>query len=390
MTDATIALTITEPTDALPRATMSPSSAHRWMRCPASATFGALFQQAESDHAAEGTLAHKRASEELAAFLLNDEGPVTPVEAEWMPYIQQYVEYCARLASDAVSAAVEQPVTIGHLTGEMIDGAPARGTADFIAISEGGTLHIADLKFGTGVLVHAANGGEPNAQLGMYALGALYELGSIFDIREVQLHVVQPRRDHVSTATFSLEQMQAFGEKVRAAARRVVENPAQFNPSPGACRWCPGRSHCAARANLARSMVAQDFATVATADLPPLLEQLDNIRRWCDDIEARAMRELREGKDLGGWKLVEGRGTTKWAPEAEQRLPELLGDDAWRIERRLITVTEAARRLGKKELQGITVRVPGAPKLAPASDPRPPLRLDAASDFTIEQPNEEE
>lgn len=67
------------------------------------------------------------------------------------------------------------------------------GTADALIIADG-TLHIIDLKYGSGIEVSA----EDNPQLKCYGLGALDQFGDLYDIDEVRLTIYQPRRQNVS------------------------------------------------------------------------------------------------------------------------------------------------------------------------------------------------
>lgn len=58
------------------------------------------------------------------------------------------------------------------------------GTADALIIADG-TLHIIDLKYGSGIEVSA----EDNPQLKCYGLGALDQFGDLYDIDEVRLTI---------------------------------------------------------------------------------------------------------------------------------------------------------------------------------------------------------
>lgn len=374
-------------------ARLSPSSAHRWMRCPGSVAFAEQFKQQTTGASDEGTLAHERAAQELEARIFGRELQLCEVPDDWLPHIHNYVGYCLGLSEDAEWVAVEHRVPIGHLTGEYApDGALATGTADFITLTYG-VLHVCDFKFGKGDLVFASENEDGvrllNPQLAMYASGAMYELGYL-GVEKVVLHVCQPRRDHIDIVEVSLDGMAEFEELVRKAVDNVRERPHAYYPSPKACRWCPGRAFCSARKSMVDSMISADFNKLWPHELAEALKQVPNVRQWCDDVEAGAVGLLLRGDKVPGYKLVEGRATRRWRVEAEHELPAVLGDDAWRVERKLITIGDAEARLGKGHelIERLTIKPQGAPQLAPESDPRPALRLDASADFQPEH-NEE-
>lgn len=374
-------------------AKLSPSSAHRWMRCPGSVLFAETFPNVQSHYAAEGSQAHERAAQELIMRLENRDQSVTPVPQEWIPFIEEYVQYCASIVENSVDPyyQIEAQVPIGEITGEYDLGVPVTGTADFICRT-GEELHVVDLKFGEGDLVHAFSDGSPNPQLALYALGALELLHVIGPPSKIHLHIVQPRRQHVSKASLSLEELRLFERRVIAAAECVWEGPTEYNPSIEACKYCPGKGHCKARADFLTSLAAVEMNTLAPSELSSYLAQVANIRAWCDDIEDRARRELMQGSTIPGFKLVEGRSTRRWTPEAETELPKLLGDQAWKIEKSLIGVIEAEKRLGKgsEDIARLTTRAPGPPKVVPESDPRPPAKLGPENEFETVKPSKTE
>ena len=79
---------------------------------------------------------------------------------------------------------------------------PNFGTADFVIVADD-VMTIIDFKYGLGVLVEAEN----NSQMRMYALGALNLFESLYEIKKVRMIIFQPRRDNISIAEISTEEL---------------------------------------------------------------------------------------------------------------------------------------------------------------------------------------
>lgn len=155
-------------------ATLSPSSAERWMACPGSVALCEGKEDKGSSYASEGTAAH-----ELAEKILR--GNLSPAEAKGLvgltaengvvftdDMLRDVLKYTEQI-HDLVRGTggilhVEQRLPIGQWTDEP----DAHGTSDAVIVA-GDELIVADLKFGMGVEVSA----ESNPQLMIYALAAL-------------------------------------------------------------------------------------------------------------------------------------------------------------------------------------------------------------------------
>jgi len=189
---------------------------------------------------------------------------------------------------------------------------------------------------------------DPNDQLAMYADGALREFGWMSDFKRVRMIIVQPAIGHVSEFAYSVEQHNAFIERVRQDAERTRTNPT-FNATPDNCYFCAGRFDCAARNERAMTIAASAFEdpdaltqTVAQAPadrkLGTLYSQLPFIERWAEDIRTRVRETLEAGhpvvRDDGlAYGLEAGReGPRQWADDkvAEELLSKMrLGDDMY-------------------------------------------------------------
>ena len=201
-------------------ALLSPSSAHRWLACPASVGASQGIPDTSSVHAAEGSAAH-----ELAAQCLGDTLPMEPAPlvgqqasngvtftAEMAGYVGDYVEFVRGWARGG-ALMVEQALDLAAITGE----AGAQGTADAVIVA-GSRLHVIDLKYGRGVRVDA----ERNPQLILYALAALDTLDPLGEVTDVMLTIHQPRLEHVSSWEATADELRALLPRIRAAAHRAL------------------------------------------------------------------------------------------------------------------------------------------------------------------------
>ncbi|OCA57281.1 hypothetical protein AA93_10805 [Xylella fastidiosa subsp. pauca 11399] len=397
-------------------AMLSPSSAHRWLHCPASVPLTRTCQDDASPFADEGTVAHTVAADALrtgsdASAYVGERheinGRTWEVTAEMAASVQEYVDYVRAIAGVRL---VEQPLHIASITGEQ----GAQGTADVVILA-GDALTIVDLKYGKGVKVFA----EGNEQLQLYALAALSEFGWVEDFQQVRLVIVQPRLGHADEWVRTLPEMEDFKQRVKRSATRCMEAighytnvgelPSEyFGPAETPCRFCKAKASCPALATHVLTTVADDFVDLTQPVAPQLshaaLRTFDNttlaslfgatalIESWCKSIRDRAAAELLSGQPVPGYKLVQGRqGPRRWVDEtaAEDALIQMRIGVAHLHDVSLISPTSAEKLhqagiIGESQwtqLQPLIHRMPGAPVVVPTSDQRPPLALQDATDF---------
>lgn len=321
-----------------------PSSAHRWMRCPRSLIAGHLAGDNPSYYAAEGSIAHWLAED----WLLNGnpyrhlgsvhekDGFEVEVTEEMISYVEEYVSLVSTMPGNHY---VEVKVDLSKYTP-----VPSFGTSDHISASPG-VLRVKDLKYGK-VWVDA----EDNEQGQAYALGAFEELDWLYDFQEIEIQIVQPRRDNYDTWAISRADLLAFGERYREAAHKAWDPEAPYNPDPIACEYCPARFTCPALAAVKVKIAAASFddledtemspgqavavieqEMVSTPRLPAFnevpVERLAQIYEWRPILEKYfremydyLLKKLEMDVDVPGQKLGYGRaGNRKWTDEKAAR-----------------------------------------------------------------------
>lgn len=389
-------------------AVLSPSSAERWISCPASVQLSAKYKREESESAfaREGTAAHalaeiygRHAFGQLSAEDKDDAvsrwaeefadvfaGSAPSDKDEMFETAEDYVLVIQNLASRYDNAQV-------FFEERFPTGVPQSwGTSDAVIVAPD-AVHIVDLKYGKGVQVPA----EGNPQLRLYALGALDTYGDLLgDTETVAWTVYQPRINNVATAFSTPEEIRGWRSEVVIPAARLALGPvekAPFGPSESACRWCPLAGACRARAEYIAEL---DFGRAPDllddAEIAEALPRLKDIQRWTESVEREALqRAYSEGRTLPGHKVVlrGGRRIVKDQAHAIQRLIDA-GYNAEQVATmRLAGVTALDKLLGepieKTEVLGSLVsRTEGRPAVVPESDPGVPVTAEsrAAEDFS--------
>ena len=381
-------------------ARLSASAAARWINCPGSIKLAEDLdlKSTSSPYADEGTLAHAVAEYKVSG---STSGPAYKKELRkwekseyWCGEMDEATDfyrdevfsiYMSLLQKDPKTIQmVEQKVDLGEWIPEGF------GTSDAVVIGNH-EIHIIDLKYGKGVKVDAHN----NPQLRLYGLGTVALFKDLYEFSEVHLHIIQPRLDHISHEFMPVSELEHWGEAIVKPAAKEAYEGSERQKCGDWCKFCPAKAVCRKRAEENLELARMDFkkpAYLTEEEIGEVLAQMDALTSWVKDVSEYALQRALEGKHFEGWKLVEGRSNRKYADEDKvvEKLTKEGYDEAMLYSKKLLTITEMEKLIGKKKFsellegkEGLVIKPEGKPVLVPASDKREELNTAkaAADDF---------
>lgn len=370
---------------------LQPSAAYRWLYCVAAPAWEAKAVKENpalarpSKYAEEGTLAHSVAEQALNLMfkehmepeeiipLIEDETLREPIGVYLNAIRDTYFE-------EPEAYSIEAPVKLDMITGVE----NTRGTAD-CWLTSAGELHVFDYKHGVGYLVKA----EANPQIMIYALGILSD-PDLCDVKTIHLHIVQPRRDNVSTWSVSREELFSYAPDYRisgVSAKEIADNGAEnaealdYAPDEDRCAWCKARTICPAfNGKINESGVPVKLPLPSDAEaMSKSLRIAPMLKLWIKAVEEEARRMMLDGLVIPGFKLVEGNlGKRCWADEkeVEAALKTFKLKESERYVKSVISPTQAEKLkkagiIGRRQwasLEELIVRKRGEPRVVKAED----------------------
>lgn len=370
-------------------ALLGASKASQWLNCPPSARLQDSIPESRSAFAEQGTAAHEYAEMMLSDRLLSDI-PLTELidkfrkvdplyDAEMEGAVGWYVDIVEERYMEAKARSVDAVLLLEERL-DFSEWVPdGFGTGDVLIISDG-VLEVIDLKYGKGVPVSA----EGNSQMKLYALGAWTSFNYLYDIKTVNMTIVQPRLDSVSTDSMGVEELLVWAENtVKPAAALADKGDGDFK-SGEHCRFCKVKGNCRARSDENMKLIAYEFkdpALLSLDEIGPILTIAENLQAWAKDVQAYAFEQAKSGLTIPGWKLVEGRSVRsiqdKEAALRTLSLMKSISVDKYLKPHELLGIGELEKRIGKKQLNeligGLIVKPPGKPVLVVETDRRSPL-----------------
>jgi len=354
---------------------LRPSSASRWIACPASAKLSTLVPYQEAGEAAKiGTAIHALAE---TCFQL-DTDPMKFV-GQVVEGITMTEENC-EFALEHLQAIWAVQDELGHVKVEQLfklydtPQFSLQGTADVVGISKD-KLIIADLKTGRGYV------DADSEQMKIYALGALMHSDQM--PTEVEFQIVQPHHGEKRSHRMSVDELGVWETEVLLPAiNDAVSDKPTFSPSESACQWCPAKHICPAQKEqfdivaalpditvMPKEDIYQVMLSLTPDQIGAILDRAPMVEKFIDAVKEHATKQMEDGAVVPGWQLQPKRASRKWidSTAARQALTDAGLTDSQIFETELISPTQAEKLLAKDQrviLDALTAKVSSGLTLA--------------------------
>lgn len=359
---------------------ISPSNFERRMLCPGSMEAEKDLPYKTSVHAEIGTMLHDRVNKMITVGGREWIEGVTEEQRIALVKAASYYNDLKNTCFEVVKEIHEETFSLKFLMDGM------QGTADSVLIlydedTNRCHIHVIDYKFGVGVPVKAHN----NYQLMLYALGVYMhpEINNIvrykcnlgsnqqpFRFTTAHLHIVQPYLEN-SKWLLTPEELTSLitGSRMQLIKQAIVnanEPDAVRIPSTKACQFCRAKPTCPALNSMLpavdksgdKNLIEAKVRLLTDDEIASIYERKDLINMYLKSIEEYIKERLSTGK-FANYELRPKLSNRKWSVEAEEYLAGRLGDKAYEVTKKLITIGKAEKILGKDAIKGLTVRTEG-------------------------------
>lgn len=393
---------------------LSASGSSMWMNCTPSARKNEHLPDKTSSYAMEGTLAHELAEIELKKHfglinifeyknrlavieddeLYNDEMPEF-VDVYVTHCIEEYNHFKANYRH--VEISIEEKIDLTEYIPEGF------GANDFVIIADGligdglivdgaqtmaqSIIVVIDLKYGRGITVSAID----NSQLKLYGLGSVYKHRLSYNMSEVKLTIVMPRKYSVSSFIITVDDLENWANtEVKTKAAIAYKGEGELNPGHW-CKFCKFKPQCRAIYNQNLEIMKNDFGDpdqLTEAEIKEVFERKEQIVSWLNSIDALVMDKLLSKQPFEGYKLVKGRSVRKINDAvslAETLETKGFKKDEFMAEPKILGITALEKLVGKKvfetEYNSFVSKTEPKPTVASSDDKRDSFFSSAENDF---------
>lgn len=405
-------------------ANLSPSKRHRWGLCPGSIREEAKYPDDRSGPAAiDGTHSHTLLEfclsedvepETLVSATMQDDDGTFIVDIERAQRVKVATDYVKQRRAEQLSAVIAEHRVNPQ---RLIARDDMSGTVD-IQIYGTDVLEIVDYKDGMGAVQ-----AEGNAQLELYAVGALANADEPYPWKRVRMTIIQPKMalrglPAITSHEVDISEILAIVDRLVIEGAAVDAPDAPLVPGESQCKFCKAKGSCAALASnvmkeigimfqptvmsldVAQQSADKDPSTMDDAQILQIMEAAPLMRQLLEGVETEALRRLKSGQAITGLKLVNGRGSRAWALQDDEIAEKLVKmgipkgsvyetklvspakaeNLTW--EKRDGTKVQLTERQLKRMEQEYVVKMAGKLTVATESDSRPAVVMNAAPLFS--------
>ena len=405
-------------------ANLSPSKRHRWGSCPGSIREEAKYPEDRSGPAAiDGTHTHTMLEfclsgpwepEELVGQTMQDNDGKFLIDDDRAERVRIAVDYVKQRVVEQPGCKViaEQRINPKRLIARN----DMSGTVD-IQIHGTDVLEIVDYKDGMGAVQ-----AEGNAQLELYAVGALADVGEPYPWKRVRMTIIQPKmalrgQPAITSHEVDISEILAIVDRLVIEGAAVDAPDAPLVPGESQCKFCKAKGSCAALASnvmkeigimfqpvmsldVAQQSADKDPSTMDDGQILSIMEAAPLMRQLLEGVENEALRRLQSGQAITGLKLVNGRGSRAWALQDDEIAEKLIKmgipkgsvyetklvspakAEKLTWEKRDGTKVQLTERQLKRMEQEYVVKMAGKLAVATESDSRPAVVMNAAPLFS--------
>jgi len=351
--------------------------------------------------------------EELVGQTMQDDDGTFIVDAERAERVKIATDYVKQRVAEQPGCKViaEQRVNPNRLIARD----DMSGTVD-IQIHGTDVLEIVDYKDGMGAVQ-----AEGNAQLELYAVGALADVGEPYPWKRVRMTIIQPKMalrglPAITSHEVDISEILAIVDRLVIEGAAVDAPDAPLVPGESQCKFCKAKGSCAALASnvmkeigimfqptvldVAQQSADKDPSTMDDGQILSIMEAAPLMRQLLEGVEKEALRRLQSGQAITGLKLVNGRGSRAWALQDDEIAEKLIKmgipkgavyetklvspakAEKLTWEKRDGTKVQLTERQLKRMEQEYVVKMAGKLAVATESDSRPAVVMNAAPLFS--------
>lgn len=352
------------------------SGAHRWLNCEGSIALSeGLPAEESSPYAKKGTLQHEVNKKAVTQFL---DYKITGIGG--VQYAVEDDDSCEFEAQEAIRLAtlytkfIWENVLQQAVTGKAY-GAEEKvvldakldlwGSTDFWA------CYINDKAWRTGVIVDYKNGHfvvaiKNNPQLMLYAAAFRAEMkahGKDLDV--VRTVIIQPNAECEAyrECSYTAKQLDTFVAKIYKKVNSIVTAKAPKFKVGDWCTFCPAMALCEAYKKdldsknllpILKDKVLPDVQRLSDKVLSTIALHSGELEDFISAIKAHIISRHVQGAPVAGCKVVEKGGKRSWIKNEELIADKLKAKGLEPYRMKLITITEAKKKLKDEELTELT------------------------------------